>query len=200
MQEKNNTIEYYDNNARAFAEGTESIEFSAVDDRFLKNLSKGALILDLGCGAGRDTKYFLEHGFFVDAVDGSEEMCRIASENTGTKVRQMLFQEFNETEKYDGIFACASLLHLKKDELPDMFFRIQKALKNNGIFYCSFKYGDFEGEKNDRYFTYLTKETLREILDKVTGFSIIDEWISSDARKGREDEKWVNVICRKRYQ
>lgn len=197
MQEKNNTIEYYDNNAKAFAGGTENIEFSEVDDRFLKNLSKGALILDLGCGAGRDTKYFLESGFQVDAVDGSEEMCRIASENTGIKVRHMLFQELDAEEKYDGIFACASLLHLMKNELTEMFMKIQKALKNEGIFYCSFKYGDFEGEKNGRYFTYLTEETLHDILKNVPGLTIIDDWISSDVRKGREDEKWLNTICRK---
>lgn len=197
MQEKNNTIEYYDNNAKAFAGGTENIEFSEVDDRFLKNLSKGALILDLGCGAGRDTKYFLESGFQVDAVDGSEEMCRIASENTGIKVRHMLFQELDAEEKYDGIFACASLLHLMKNELTEMFMKIQKALKNEGIFYCSFKYGDFEGEKNGRYFTYLTEETLHDILKNVPGLTIIDDWISSDARKDRQDEKWANVICRK---
>lgn len=197
MQPDDSTIKYYDNNAEAFAAGTEDIEFSEIDDRFLKHLQKGALILDLGCGAGRDTKYFLKKGFQVDAVDGSEEMCRIASKNTGIEVKHMLFQELNEHEKYDDIFACASLLHLKKDELSEMFQKIYEALKNNGVFYCSFKYGDFEGEKNGRYFTYLTEDLLNKIIENVNGFKIIDEWISSDARKGREDEKWVNAICRK---
>lgn len=197
MQPDDSTIKYYDNNAEAFAAGTEDIEFSEIDDRFLKHLQKGALILDLGCGAGRDTKYFLKKGFQVDAVDGSEEMCRIASKNTGIEVKHMLFQELNEHEKYDDIFACASLLHLKKDELSEMFQKIYEALKNNGVFYCLFKYGDFEGEKNGRYFTYLTEDLLNKIIENVNGFKIIDEWISSDARKGREDEKWVNAICRK---
>lgn len=197
MQPDDSTIKYYDNNAEAFAAGTEDIEFSEIDDRFLKHLQRGALILDFGCGAGRDTKYFLKKGFHVEAADGSEEMCRIASGNTGIEVKHMLFQELDAHQKYEGIFACASLLHLKKNELPEMFQKIYEALKNDGAFYCSFKYGDFEGEKNGRYFTYLTEDSLNDILKNIPEFSITDEWISTDARKGREDEKWVNVICRK---
>ena len=91
-----------------------------VQDKFLEKLNPDAYILDFGCGAGRDTKYFLSRGYQVDAIDGSEQLCRIASEYTGIKVRQMLFQELDEKEKYDGIWACASILHLPKKQLREV--------------------------------------------------------------------------------
>ena len=115
-------------------------------------------ILDFGCGSGRDTKYFLEHGYWVDAVDGSVELCRIASEFTGIEVRQMLFQELQEKEKYDGIWACASVLHVPKIELANILQKMCNAVKTDGIIYTSFKYGDFEGERSGRFFSDFTEK------------------------------------------
>lgn len=99
-------------------------------------------ILDFGCGSGRDTKYFIDNGYEVDAMDGSKELCKVATKYTGIKVQHMFFEDFNECNAYDGIWACASILHLKKCELPDMIKRLYKALKRNGVIYMSFKYGD----------------------------------------------------------
>ena len=87
------TLEYYNANAEKFVESTLSVDFSKVQCEFLNLLMPESYILDFGCGAGRDTKYYLEHGYRVDAVDGSAELCRIASEFTGIQVHQMLFQE-----------------------------------------------------------------------------------------------------------
>ena len=109
------TLNYYNENAQSFAFGTVSVKFTEVQDKFLEKLNPDAYILDFGCGAGRDTKYFLSRGYQVDAVDGSEQLCRIASEYTGIKVRQMLFQELDEKEKYDGIWACASISICRKN-------------------------------------------------------------------------------------
>lgn len=92
------TLDYYNQNAQSFATGTVSVDFHETQDRFLKLLDKGSLVLDFGCGSGRDTKYFLEHGMHVEATDGSEELCRIASDYAGIPVKQMLFQELKETE------------------------------------------------------------------------------------------------------
>ena len=110
------TLEYYNTNAEKFVESTCSVDFSQVQCEFLNLLRTESYILDFGCGSGRDTKYFLEHGYQVDAVDGSMELCRIASEFTGIQVHQMLFQELQEKEMYDGIWACASVLHVPKIE------------------------------------------------------------------------------------
>ncbi|MBR2811421.1 MAG: class I SAM-dependent methyltransferase [Solobacterium sp.] len=191
------TVDYYNEKSELFANDTLDLEFSAVQDSFLKYLKPGSRILDFGCGSGRDSRYFLKKGFDVEAIDGSEEMVKIASKVTGLKVKKMFFNELNECEKYDGIFACASILHVPSQELPDIFARLKKAVKKNGYLYVSFKYGEFEGYRNGRYFTDLTETSFQNIVDEVKGLSVIEETITSDARKGREDEKWLNVILRK---
>ena len=145
MTDIDKTLKYYNENAQSFASGTVSVKFTEVQDKFLEKLNPDAYILDFGCGAGRDTKYFLSRGYQVDAIDGSEQLCRIASEYTGIKVRQMLFQELDEKEKYDGIWACASILHLPKKQLREVLENMYAALKSEGWIYTSFKYGEFEG-------------------------------------------------------
>ena len=140
MADIDKTLKYYNENAQSFASGTVSVKFTEVQDKFLEKLNPDAYILDFGCGAGRDTKYFLSRGYQVDAVDGSEQLCRIASEYTGIKVRQMLFQELDEKEKYDGIWACASILHLPKKQLREVLKNMYAALISKGWIYTSFKY------------------------------------------------------------
>lgn len=191
------TLEYYNRNAREFVEGTSGVDFSGIQNRFLSHLPEGALILDFGCGSGRDTRYFLGKGFRVEAADGSEELCRLASVYTGIPVKQMLFQELEETEKYDGIWACASILHLRREELPEVFRKMYRALKPGGILYVSFKYGDFEGERNGRYFTDMTEETAEELLESVPELKIKERWVTGDVRAGRGAEKWLNMILRR---
>ena len=131
------------------------------------------------------------------AVDGSEEICKAASEYLGTSVRCMLFQELNEENIYNGIWACASILHLPKQELPDVICKMRDALKKDGVVYTSFKYGDFEGERNGRYFTYFTEESFRELLSQIPGLQTEKLWITGDVREGRGDECWLNVILRR---
>lgn len=191
------TLDYYNQNAQSFVEGTVSVDFHETQDRFLKLLDKGSLVLDFGCGSGRDTKYFLEHGMYVEATDGSEELCRIASDYAGIPVKQMLFQELKETEKYDGIWACSSILHLPKQELKVVLMKMADALKEQGIIYTSFKYGDFEGERNGRYFTDFTEDTFRDFVADITEIQIEEVWITGDVRQGRNEEKWLNLIIRK---
>lgn len=191
------TILYYDENAVSFAAGTMGVDFSESQDRFLSFLPKNGRILDFGCGSGRDSKYFLERGFLVDAVDGSEKMCKIACQNTGLPVRQMLFSELDEEAVYDGIWACASILHLPKNDLRNILRKISRALKTGGYCYTSFKYGEFEGERNGRHFTDFTEKTLQTFLTDINELMIVDEWISSDVRPGRTEEKWLNLIMQK---
>ena len=193
----NKTIEYYNQNAKQFFDTTVNVEFHHMQNHFLKKLQPGAKILDFGCGCGRDTKYFLAQGFAVEAMDGSEELCRMAGEFTGMKVKHMYFQELSEKEKYDGIWACSSILHLNHKELKDVMKKMTAALKTKGIMYTSFKYGSFFGERNGRYFTDMTEDAFCVLLQEVPGIEIEEQWITSDVRPQRGEEKWLNLILRK---
>ena len=139
---KNQTIQYYDQNAADFVEYTCNVVFHVMQDEFIEGLPAGAKILDLGCGSGRDTKYFLEHGYRVDAIDGSAELCALASEYTGIQVKCQLFQELDASEVYDGIWACSSILHLEKTELRSVLKKMADALRHVGCFFFFFKYGE----------------------------------------------------------
>ena len=191
------TIEYYNQNADMFAQGTRLVDFTVVQERFAKMLPVDSRILDFGCGSGRDTKYFLEKGYQVAATDGSAELCRLAGSFTGIKVKKMLFQELDEIGVYDGIWACSSILHLPKQELLPVIRKMCDALKDNGVIYTSFKYGDFEGERNGRYFTDFTEDTFDKFMKVIPELTIEEEWITSDVRPGRGEERWLNLILRK---
>ncbi len=191
------TLTYYNQNARSYTAATQTLDFRLIQDRFLSHMPRSARILDFGCGSGRDTRYFLNHGFQVDAVDGSPEMCRIAGEYTGIPIRQMLFQELDTVDTYDGIWACASILHLSRSELTDVFHRMAAALRKNGMIYASFKYGSFEGERNGRYFTDFTEKNFAEFAGRFSELVIQEMWISGDVRSERGEERWLNTILQK---
>ena len=125
----NKTINYYNKYTKSFIQTTRSVDFTNIQNKFLSYLPSGASILDFGCGSGRDTKYFIKRNYNVTAIDGSEEICKEASKYTGIKVKQMLFEELNDQNIYDGIWACASILHLSKNDLFLVFHKMNKALK-----------------------------------------------------------------------
>ena len=194
----NKTINYYDTNAKEFVEGTLNVDFKTTQDKFINKLPAKGYILDFGCGSGRDTKYFLDKDFNVEAIDGSIELCKNASEYTKIKVRHMYFNELSIVNKYDGIWACSSILHLSLDDLVDVFKRMSKALKDEGIIYTSFKYGDFSGERNGRFFTDMTEDSFAKLIANVDNLKVEEQWITADVRPQRGNEKWLNLILRKK--
>lgn len=192
----NNTITYYNQNAEEFYQSTVHVDMSELHVRFLKYLPAGSLILDAGCGSGRDTRAFLMRGYQVEAFDASPEMVKKASLLTGLDVQYSTFSDLTSIERYEGIWACASLLHLPEMELPDAMQRLFTALKTSGVLYLSFKKGDGERIKDGRHFTDLNEESLQLLLGKLSDVKILDQWLTTDVRKDR-DEVWLNAVLRK---
>ena len=188
------TIDYYDSHAEEFFSGTIDADMSECRARFLAYLPRGKKILDAGCGSGRDILAFMEAGYEVEAFDASAELCRIASQKTGVAVRKQRFEDLPGEEAYDGIWACASLLHVDRQDLPDVLRRLYLMLNPGGVLYASFKHGTGEREKGGRYFNDLTEKALAELLSNA-GFEVKELFITADVRSGRGDEKWVNAIA-----
>ena len=196
MNEKDLTLQYYADNAAAFTENTVDVEFSAMQDRFVEHIKRGGHILDLGCGSGRDTKAFLNRGFTVTAVDGSPALCKIAEGIIGQPVICSTFQEYEPVKMFDGIWACASLLHLPHQEIVPVLRKFANYLVSGGCFYLSFKYGDFEGIRNGRYFTDMTETRFENILQEVTELVLMEQFITTDVRPDREELWWNGILVR----
>ena len=190
------TIDYYNANANKFFTSTIEADISELRSRFTAHLEYGDHTLDLGCGSGRDTKAFLDQGFIVDAIDGSEELCKKASEYTGIQVKYQYFQDLNEEDKYNGVWACASLLHVEYNDLLDVFSKVYTALKTNGIFYMSFKFGECDVIREGRHFTDMNDSRFDALNVQKLGFEEIDRWQTIDVRPDRDIE-WFNVILKK---
>jgi cyclopropane fatty-acyl-phospholipid synthase-like methyltransferase len=193
----NNTIDYYNKNAEEFCQQTKEVDFYLLYEEFLKYLEEGDYILDLGCGSGRDSKYFIENGYRVKAIDGSEEICKIASKYIGQKVECRLFSDISEKDTYDAVWACASLLHIPEKEMSGILELLYQSLKHGGIIYMSFKYGKEERIKNNRYFNDYDEEKFRNMIKRTDNYKILETFLTSDARKDRQGGKWLNVIMMK---
>ena len=206
---------YYRQHAQRFYDETVNVDMSALYQPFVTCLPPGACILDAGCGSGRDAKAFSEMGFVVDAFDASAELVALARRLTGKPVEQKRFQDVVAVGKYDGIWCCASLLHVSEAELPEVIAKLAAALKPGGVWYLSFKYGSGEREKEGRRFTDMDEAGLGRIIDKLNGpfaqnsvtrkpgnrlvadIEIKKIWQTDDLRSGRSDEHWLNAIINK---
>ena len=188
-------MNYYDENAQEFFDDTVKADMTSHYEEFLKMIPEKSHILDCGCGSGRDAKMFKTLGYEVTAIDGSLEMCRLASKHSGIEVKHMQFQEIKFVNEFDGIWASASLLHVPSTEISDVINRLKNSLKETGVIYASFKYGEFEGLRNGRYFNDLTEDTAKGIFAEA-GFEIIKTWLTDDSRPERDD-RWVNILVKK---
>lgn len=198
MEEINKTIDYYNSNAAQYFSNTVSVDMSECCDRFLKYVVPGGRIIDIGAGSGRDIKFFKDRGYVVEGIDASEKMCRLAADYSGTEVTSERIQDWHPQEKYDGIWANASLPHLAVDEIEEFICRASDYLKPNGVFYISMKKGIQTGRDNyGRFFTDFSEEKVQQIVSKSTALEIIDIWITDDGL-GRNEAKWLNVIIRRR--
>lgn len=190
------TIDYYSIHVEQFIQATLNVDMENLYQPFLESLPTNAHILDLGCGSGRDTLAFINKGYIVDAIDYSEVLVKKASELTGVNVRNQSFYELDDNDQYDGVWACASLLHCDRNRLPDVLKRIYNALRRGGVCYMSFKYGSTDREKDGRSFTDLNEVQSQDLLEQFLNVEILKQWITVDKRPDR-DEKWLNILWKK---
>lgn len=198
-EEKYNTLEYYNKNAKIYCEQTLIGNLQENYNKFLEHLQSNAYILDFGCGSGRDSKYFLDNGYNVKAIDGSIEMCKLASKYINQEVTCMKFEELNDIDTYDGIWACSSILHIEKENLSDILIKMINSLKVNGVIYTSFKIGVGYEIKEGKYYNYLTKDEMIQTLNKTSkSVELVDyfETLPSTRIKA-ENTIWGNFIIKK---
>ncbi len=190
------TLKYYQENAQTFFDGTVNVDMSSLYETFTRHLAPGARVLDAGCGSGRDAKAFKEMGYQVEAFDASPVMVELAREHTGLPVQLMTFADVDWKEEFDGIWCCASLLHVPAVELPAVMQRLADALKPGGVWYVSFKYGDGEREVDGRRFTDMDEVGLIKLVSSIAKLKVIKLWTTQDQRPQR-NEIWLNGIFRK---
>ena len=193
-----NTLDYYNKNSEEYFNSTLNVDMTNTYKEFLKLVPEGGKILDLGCGSGRDSMNFMKLGYEVIAVDGAKKLAKRASVLLGKEVIVSTFEELELKEKFHGIWACASLLHIKREDLKTVLNNLYNNLDDKGVFYMSFKYGEKEyvDDKN-RYFNCFTDESIISFINENTKYNILGLYITED-KLGRVNEiKWLNVICKR---
>jgi superfamily II DNA or RNA helicase/HKD family nuclease len=185
---------YYDEHAAEFFSSTVDLDMSPLHRRFLAKLSPGATILDVGCGSGRDAKAFADLGYHVRAFDASAKLARLASDHCGFAVEVRRLEDFDEVAQFDGIWCCASLLHVPLPDLPDTLARLWNALRPGGTLYASFKFGVGERVHGGRRFTDADEGLLRHWLAPLPDLLALDVWITEDQRPGHT-ERWTNALA-----
>ena len=188
--------EYYEINAKKYTAETFSADMSEQYERFLPLLKAQARILDVGSGSGRDACYFQKRGYQVTALEPSKNLCREIRKVFPGKIVCSDIQSYQPDEGYDGIWACASFLHLRQKEVLRFFEKIDVYLNDNGIVYFSGKNGIATGEGEDgRYFLEFTEKLMEKISAANDRMKMEDLWYTEDV-SGRKGFRWMNVIFR----
>lgn len=194
-----NTIDYYNKNSNEYHVRTKDSCLNHLYHKFTNQLKEHASILDIGCGAGRDSLYFTSKGFNITGIDASDSMLKLYQENTGQSAIKISFEQINYNQKFDAAWANASLLHVDYNDLKDILVKVNKSLKDDGIFCASFLYGDKKHTNKDgRDFYYHNEASLTNYLDNIFApkeFLVVDDSkIRSNPKNGR---KWINVLATK---
>lgn len=185
-------MNYYSKHALDYIKNTINADMKDYYSVFLSYISSSSKILDIGFGSGRDSLYFSSLGYDVTSLDPVEGFCVYGRQLGLNNVVLGSIEEITYLEEFDGLWASASLLHIKSNNLISVFNKCYDALKDNGVMFVSFKYGDFEGMVNERYFTYLNEKSFNSIINN-TKFRSDKLWVNESDKLNR-DIKWLNAI------
>lgn len=188
------TIDYYNKNGEEYAEKTLHLQLNDQWLEFTTHIKPKGKILDIGCGSGRDMIKFQQLGFFTEGLEASPVMARIARQNSGSVVHEIPIEKMTFNEQFDGVWACASLLHVHEDNLLLVFEKIFTSLKSDGCFYFSLKHGKGQIRHDDeRLFVYYNESRLRGLLNKFNYINTLRIWTSEDSAQ-RAGNLWMNCI------
>ena len=192
----NDTLAYYDAHADELAEDARKLAPYLQYYRFLEHVPDGGRILDFGCGTGRDARNFAKMGYEVEATDGSEELCKLASEYAGLEVRHEDFFDLDRTDCYDGLWALASILHVERKRMPALLELMARSLKKGGCMFIMVVNGDFDGTRWGRHYSDYTEDSFRELLESagLSELEIIEAWTG---KLQRGETLWLNMIIKK---
>ena len=189
----NDTIQYYDSHAKNYFDSTASVDFNDAYNRFLKYVPEHGRIIDIGCGGGRDVVAFVQRGFDVIGLDASETLAELAQKKNGIQVITADMAEWIADEPYDGIWCCASLLHLNDEGAHSFFENLRHNLRSGGAIYISVKSGIETGyDEKGRYMRNFTEAELRSLMEQA-GIRIVCEWNTGDQLQ-RDEFYWINMI------
>lgn len=190
----NQTIETYKKNFEQFAKNYQNntVERDQQDFLALLEAINGKKILDVGCGTGTHAQYFSQRNYDVTGIDLVEEFLEYARKRCGANFINMDLKKLNfETESFDGIWSCASLLHVPKHELIEVLSGFRKVLKPQGIIYASVKQGVGEKMENGRFFSYHTLESIESFLSD-SGFKSLIKYTEE-----KSTGNWATIYSQK---
>ena len=193
------TLAHYDDRARAFWEGTREHDVSQNVEALLRHLPGPApqVILDLGCGPGRDLATFRALGHEPVGLDGAAAFVRMAREHAGCEVLHQDFLALDlPAERFHGVFANASLFHVPSQELPRVLAELWAALRPGGALFSSNPRGpNREGWSGDRYACYVELDAWREFMS-AAGFVELEHYYRP-AGMPRHQQPWLASVWRK---
>lgn len=190
----NSTIDYYNNHAEPYYRTTINADLGEARRRFAAYLADKATVIDVGCGSGRDVLEFRNMGFDAIGLDASEELVELARKRLGIPIICTDMSRWIADEPFDGIWCCASLMHLNETDCEKFFANLEYNLKSGGVIYISVKSGVETGlDDSGRYIRNFTEEDIREIANSVEGLRIVELWHTRDTLS-RKGFKWLNVI------
>ncbi len=193
------TIAHYDRLAEGFWDGTQNHDVSQNYAALLDTIESDPpySILDLGCGPGRDLRYFRSLGHDAVGLDGSKEFVAMARSYSGCEVLHQDFLAMALPEsRFDGVFANASLFHVPSQELPRVLLDLSKTLKPRGVLFCSNPRGNNEeGFTGDRYSCFFDLDTWHNYVSTV-GFVEIRHYYRPPGLP-RHQQPWLATVWRK---
>jgi SAM-dependent methyltransferase len=203
LYETAETVASYDRAAEGFAARWGDLRLDRALNAFAGRVTGQRRVLDLGCGPGRDIDFLIQLACQAVGLDLSAGMLAQARSRLPTVplVRADLRRIPFSPGAFDGIWACASLLHLRRTELPTTLAELSRLLRRPaGVLYVALKGGQGErwvtGSSGERYFfAYYRPAEVETLLDGA-GFQVVESWVTPD-QAGR-DEPWLNFIARVR--